>query len=137
MTTDKKRQCYPLCFFSWRPKKNNSVTPHVSFGENDSVTPCFIRYISTVLPLMGFSWRQIKNDSVTLYVSFDKNDSVTPYVFLPWRLMKIFYLTKTILFFFQICFFSWWPIKYDSVTPYILFDKDNSVTPYSFFRDDQ
>ena len=43
--TDKKRQCYPLCFifmitnkkqhwqplclFSWRPIKNNSVTPYV------------------------------------------------------------------------------------------------------------
>ena len=54
MTTDKKRQCYPLCFFSWRPKKNDSVNPHVSFDKNDSVTP---------------------------YVSFDKNDSVTPYVF--------------------------------------------------------
>ena len=29
------------------------------------------------------------------------------------------------------------PIKNDSVTPYILFDKDNSVTPYVFFHDDQ
>ena len=28
-------------------------------------------------------------------------------------------------------------IKNDSVTPYILFDKDNSVTPYVFFHDDQ
>ena len=28
-------------------------------------------------------------------------------------------------------------LKYDSVTPYILFDKDNSVTPYVFFHDDQ
>ena len=28
-------------------------------------------------------------------------------------------------------------IKNDSVTPYILFDKDNSVTPYVFFHDNQ
>ena len=54
MTTDKKRQCYPLWFFSWRPKKNDSVTPHVSFDKNDSVTP---------------------------YILFDKDNSVTLYVF--------------------------------------------------------
>ena len=54
MTTNKKQQCYPLCFLSWRPIKNNSVTPYVSFDKNDSVTP---------------------------HVSFDKNDSVTPCVF--------------------------------------------------------
>ena len=28
-------------------------------------------------------------------------------------------------------------IKNDSVTPYILFDKDNSVTLYVFFHDNQ
>ena len=26
-------------FFSWRPIKNDSVTPYVSFDKNDSVTP--------------------------------------------------------------------------------------------------
>ena len=41
------------------------------------------------------------------------------------------------LFIFNYVFFSWRPIKSDSVTPYILFDKDNSVTPYDFFYDDQ
>ena len=29
------------------------------------------------------------------------------------------------------------PIKNNSVTPYILFDKDNSVTPHVFLHDDQ
>ena len=38
---------------------------------------------------------------------------------------------------FPFCFFSWRPIKNYTVTPYILFDKDNSVTPYGFFHDDQ
>ena len=93
---------------------------------------------------MGSSWRQIKNDSVTLYVSFDKNDSVTPYVFFPTMTDEkqqcypvYFILQWQIYLFFQICFFSWRQIKYDIVTPYILFDKDNSVTPYVFFHDDQ
>ena len=54
MTTIKKQPCYPLWFFSWRPKKNDSVTPHVSFDKNDSVTP---------------------------YVLMENIDSVTPYVF--------------------------------------------------------
>ena len=27
MTADKKQRCYPLCFFSDPPIKNNSVTP--------------------------------------------------------------------------------------------------------------
>jgi stringent starvation protein B len=52
--TNKKQQCYPLCFFSSWPIKNNSVTPHILFDKNNSVTP---------------------------YVLFDKNNSVTPYVF--------------------------------------------------------
>ena len=34
MTTNKKRQCYPLCFFSWRPIKNYSVTPYVFFHDD-------------------------------------------------------------------------------------------------------
>jgi hypothetical protein len=41
-----RQQCYPLCFFPWRPIKNNSVTPYV------------------------FSWRPIKNNSVPPYVFF-------------------------------------------------------------------
>ena len=40
--------------FSWRPKKNDSVTPHISFDKNDSVTP---------------------------YVLMENIDSVDPYVF--------------------------------------------------------
>ena len=39
MTTNKKQQCYPLWCFSWRPKKNDSVTPHVLFDKKDNVTP--------------------------------------------------------------------------------------------------
>ena len=97
-----KQQCYPLCFFSWRPKKNDSVTPHVSFDKNDSITP---------------------------YVLMDKYWQCYPLCFFLWRPIK----NKC----YPLCFFSWRPIKNNSVTPYILFDKDNSVTPYVFFHDDQ
>ena len=34
MTTNKIRQCYPLCFSSWQPIKNNSVTPCVFFHDD-------------------------------------------------------------------------------------------------------
>jgi hypothetical protein len=56
MTTNKKQQCYPLCFFSGQPIKNDTVTPYDLFDKDNSVTP---------------------------YVFFhdDQNDSVTPYVF--------------------------------------------------------
>ena len=39
MTTNKKQQCYPLWFFHDDQRKNDSVTPYVSFDKNDSVTP--------------------------------------------------------------------------------------------------
>ena len=136
MTTNKKQQCYPLWFFSWRPIKNNSVTPYVFFMTTNKKQRCYplcffswrpiknnvTPYVffhddqrkTTVLPLMLFSWRPIKNLSVTPQVSFDKNDSVTLYVLInkyrqcyPW------------------CFFSWQPIK------------NNSVNPDGFFHDDQ
>ena len=34
MTTNKKQQCHSLCFLSWRPIKNNSVTPYVFFHDD-------------------------------------------------------------------------------------------------------
>ena len=131
MTTNKKRQCYPLCFFSWRPIKNDSVTPCVFFHDDQrktTVLPLMFLFMTTnkittvlplmfhlkkttVLPLMFCSWRPIKNDSVTPYVSFDendsvtphvsfdKNDSVTPYVIFPWWLMKNYLFDKDNFFF--------------------------------------
>ena len=53
MKTNKTQQCYPLCFFSWRPIKNDIVTPYILFDKDNSVTP---------------------------YVLFDKDNSATPYV---------------------------------------------------------
>ena len=71
LTTNKKHQCYPLWFFSWRPKKNDNVTPHVSFDKNDSVTPYdLIDKYWQCYPSCFFSWRLIKNDSVTPYIFF-------------------------------------------------------------------
>ena len=82
MTTNKKRQCYPL-YFIWQRQQ------------------CY--------PLCFFSWRPIKNKCYPLW-------------FLSWRPIKNSY---------PLCFFSWRPIKNNSVTPYILFDKDSSVTLYA------
>ena len=74
MTTKKKWKCYPLCFFSRRPIKNNSVTPYVSL----MITNKKQQFYTHVL----FSWPPIKNNSVTPYVLFSwppiKNNSVTP-----------------------------------------------------------
>ena len=102
-----RQQCYPLCFFSWRPIKNN----------------CY--------PLWFFSWLPKKNSNVTPNVAFDKIDSVTPYVF-PWRQIKNNSVTPYVFFMtinkkqqcYPLCFFSCRPIKNDSVTPYVFFHDD-------------
>ena len=146
MTTNKKQQCYPLWFFSWRPKKNDSVTPyvsfdkndsvtpHVSFDKNDRVTPCVFFHDdqrkTTVLPPMFYL---INIDSVTPYVFFhddQRKTTVIPYI-------PLYFIWERIFIYFLIFIFSLRPIKYDSVTHYILFDKNNSVTPYVFIHDDQ
>ena len=73
---------------------------------------------------MFFSWQQIKNDaSVTLYVSFDKKRQCYPLCFFA-------VMTDENILFDKDNFFKY-------VTPYILIDKNNSVTPYVFFHDDQ
>ena len=118
MTNNKKQQCYPFWFFSWRPIKNDSVAPYILFEKDNSVTPFFF-FMTTnkkqqCYPLCYFSWRPIKNDSVTPYVSLDKNNSVTPHV----SFDKNVSVTPCV-------FFSWRP------------KKNNSVTPYGFFHDDQ
>ena len=109
MTTDKKRQClplyfiwqrqqcYPLCFSSWRPIKNNSVTPWVFFHDDQSKTtelPLVFSFLTTnkirhcyplyfiwqrqqCYPLCFSSWRQIKNNIVTPCVFFHDDQSKT------------------------------------------------------------
>jgi hypothetical protein len=80
MTTNKKKLCCPLCFFSWRPIKNDSVTPYVFFHDDQSKTtvlPLMFFFMTTkekqqCYPLRYFSWRRKKDNSVTLYVLFDK-----------------------------------------------------------------
>ena len=116
MTTKENKQYYPLWFFSWRPKKNDIVTPYVSFDKNDSVTP---------------------------HVSFDKNDSVTPCDFFHDDQRKttvsppMFYLIN-IDSVTPYVFFPWWLMKNNRDTPYILFEKDNYYYFfYVFFHYDQ
>ena len=64
---------FPLCSFSWRPIKYDSVTPYILFYKENSDT------------LYGFfSWRPIKNNSVTPYVFFittDKKQQCYPLCF--------------------------------------------------------
>ena len=84
ITTNKK-----LCFFSWRPIKNNSVTPYVFFHDDQrkkqQCYPLCFFFMTTnkkrqCYPLCFFSWRPIKNNSVTPCVFLwqpIKNNSVT------------------------------------------------------------
>ena len=111
---------FQICFFSWRPIKYDSVTPYILFDKDNSVTP-YVFFMTTnkkqqCYPLCFFS------------IMTDDKQQCYPLYFI-WQGQLFIY--------FQICFFSWRPINYDSVTPYILFDKDNSDTPYVFFHDDQ
>ena len=140
MTTNKKQQCYPLCFFSWRPIKNYSVTPFVFLHDDQRKTCfmfeiCFIWWISTVLPPMFYL---MNIDSVTLYVSFDKNDSVTTYVFFSW-LMKnnsypLYFIWQGQLFiFFKYGFYSWRPIKKQQCYPLYFIWQKQQCYPLCFF----
>ena len=97
MTTNKKQQRYPLCFFSWRPIKNDSVTPYALFHDD--------WWKTTVLPLIFYSTR-------TIFFSI-------------MSIMFLFMTTNKKQQCYPLCFFSWRPIK------------NNSVTPYVFFHDDQ
>ena len=100
MTTNKKQQCYALCFFSWRPIKNNSVTPYVFFHDDHKKQQCY--------PLWFFSWWPKKNNSVTPYVLFDGYLHLLPLMFISWRPMKNDRVTPM--------FFPCWPIKNNSGT---------------------
>ena len=53
---------FPLCFFSWRPIKNDCVTPYGFFMTTEKKRQCY--------PLFFFLWQPIKNNSVTPYVFF-------------------------------------------------------------------
>ena len=154
MTTNKKQQCYPLCFFSWRPIKNDSVTPYVFFMTTNKKRQCY--------PLCFFSWRPIKNNSVTPYVLFDiyqhtnrwhHPDLNTGLLGFSWQLSllptEISILIKTEVIYdmialrlklkilcYPLCFFSWRPIKNNSVTPYVFFmttNKKQQCYPLCFF----
>jgi hypothetical protein len=127
MTTNKKPTVLPLLFFSWRPIKNNSVTPYGFFHDDQrktTVSPLMFHLIkTTVLPLM---FHLINTIVVFFFMTTNKKRQFYPLYFI-WQRQQCYPLS----------FFSWRPIKNDSVTPYILFDKGNSVTPYVFFHDDQ
>ena len=58
-----RQQCYPLCFFSWRPIKNNSVTPYVFFPDDQrkmTVSPLMFHLIKTTVlpPVLFYTFRQ-------------------------------------------------------------------------------
>ena len=96
----------PLCLFSWRPIKYDSVSPSGFFmttDKNNCVTPC-VFFMTTNkkqqrYPLCFFSWRSIKNDSDTPYVFFMTTDKKRQC--------------------YPLWFFSWRPKKNDSVTPHV------------------
>ena len=117
MTTNKKRQCYPLyfiwqrqqcdplfffhddqlkttvlplMFFSWRPIKNNSVTPYVFFMTTKEKQQCY--------PLCFFSRQPIKNDSFTPCGFFHDDQRKTTV------LPLMFFLIKTTVFTHHVSF---------------------------------
>ena len=92
-----RQQCYPLCFFSWRPIKNNSDTPYVSFNKNDSVTH------------YGFFHDDQRKTTVSPPMFYLINiDSVIPYVY---------FMTADKKRQLPLMFFPCWPIKTRVVPP--------------------
>ena len=83
--TNTKQQCYPLCFFSWRPIKNYSVTPYGFFHEDQRKTtasPFMFHLIkTTVLPLLFFFMmtKEIQQYPPMFYLI--NINSVTPHVY--------------------------------------------------------
>ena len=142
MTTNKKRQCYPLCFFSWRPIKNDSVTPCGFFHDDQLKTTVLplkfffmttykkrlIFYLTktTVLPLMLFFMKTNKKQQCyhLWFLSWRPTtvlppmfylmniDSVTPYVY---------FMTADKKRQLPLMFFPCWPMKDDSGTPVDVF----------------
>jgi hypothetical protein len=106
MTTDKKRQRYPIRYSRWRPMRNRQ---------------CY--------PLCFNWWGLINNHSGTTYVLFDDdwwNTTVLPLMF--------FSLKKRHCCSFD--FIWWRLMKNDTVTPYVLFhEKNNIATPSILFDD--
>ena len=136
MTSNKKQQCYPLCFFSWRPKKNDSVTPYVFFQDNQwkiTVLPIIFYLTKTTVKKCFFSWWPKKNNSVTPYVFFhatNKKQQCYPLCLFSRRPIKKQQC-------YPLCFFSWRPKKNDSVTPYVLFYTFRLCYPLWIFHDEQ
>ena len=83
MTSDKKRQYYPLCFTWQRPIKSDSITPYVLFDNDDKKK-------TTVLPLTFYSTTSARKCKCYplcfIWQRSIKNDSGTP---------NVLYLTTT------------------------------------------
>ena len=79
---------------------------------------------------IGLQWvRQSACHCTTEAMTKHNHQSSIKRIYMTLKFMCVFLL-------FPLCFFSWRPIKNDTVTPYNLFDKD-SVTLYVFYHDDQ
>ena len=106
---------------------------------------CFLQKLSHSRQWVRQSALHCTTEAMTIH----NNQSSIRRIYMTLKCMCIFLL-------FPLGFFSWRPIKYDSVTPYGFFMttdkkqqcyplcffswrpiKNNSVTPYGFFHDDQ
>ena len=137
MMADKKWQSYPLCFFSWGPIKNNSVTPYILFDKD------IFLFINVF-----FSWRPMKNESGTPVDVF-AGMRIWAVSSINLRTYQCTIKTPLMFFFmtadkthecFPLCFFSWRPIKNNSVTPYVFFmttNKKQQCYPLCSFYDHQ
>ena len=134
----------PLMFFSWRPIKNDSVTPYVFFMTTNKKRQCYPLYFiwqrQQCYPLWFFSWRPKKNDTVTPHVPFGENDSVTPYVLFDKYQQCYpfcFFLTRTIILFFSNMFFFMTTNELRQCYPlYFIWQRQQCDTLF-FFYDDQ
>ena len=78
---------FPLCFFSWRPIKNDSVTPYVFFMTTDKKLQCYplcFIWLKRQCYPSCFIWLKqqcVKNNSVPPYVLFDKYRQCYPFCF--------------------------------------------------------
>ena len=178
MRTEKKLQCYPLCFFSWWPIKNHSVTLYVFFMTTAKKRQCYPLCFfqddrkKMSFPLCFFSWGPKKTTVLRLTHRVPRwrngEREIQPYLRSGDLGSSPGYVYKIFVFFYTFtkqevprwwscflsvlgtwvctlpwlvcgnkwrfyCFFPWRPIKNNSVTPHVSFDKNDSVTPYVLF----
>jgi hypothetical protein len=139
VNTRHARTCWGLNWACWlQTFEKVPISPiyYIHDIRHDSITfKKFIKILCFPQKLSrGLQWvRQSTLHCTTEAMTIHNDQSSIKRIYMTLKCMCVFLL-------FPLCFFSWRPIKYDSVTPYVIFmmtDKNNSVTPCVLFHDDQ